>query len=498
MICLRGLLPLSTKPSAPASRGRGHRRARPLAAALAALFLVAGTGVPAPDAAASGRFGPRLSEQAAKPIAPSRYKGMDSRKISTQEGTFTMEQAVRHALDYNPSLGSDEAQARSSEEGRKSDLAAFGPKLSTTYSYSKQARVTSANTVSGLPSRGTYSWTVEVSQNIFAGFATMGTYEKQALQVESDRATLRSSELDMTQSVQEAFITYLCALEDVNSQSEAVARLRDQLEITEAYHEVGLRPKLDVLQAKVDLGEAEQELITTENTRDTTLAQLNTLLGLPAIAHVRYAGSLTEPRFEKTLEQCLDVAYRLRPDLYIGYKAVEMAVKDRVVARADYFPSIDAYYDITKEGNTPDLERGGSNSTRSTVWEVGARLTWDVFQWGNTYFADQQAGWLVAKMRSEVHSLTLNAGYDVKEKFLALREARKRIVVARDNVAHAREAWEAALGQYREQVGTNFDVLDASSNLLTAQSDLTSARGDYLTALSRLYVAMGEFHPDLR
>ena len=54
-----------------------------------------------------------------------------------------------------------------------------------------------------------------------------------------------------------------------------------------------------------------------------------------------------------------------------------------------------------------------------------------------------------------------------------------------------------ALARYQEQVGTNFDVLDASSKLTTAQASLTSAKADYLTALAQIYVAMGEFHPDL-
>ena len=43
----------------------------------------------------------------------------------------------------------------------------------------------------------------------------------------------------------------------------------------------------------------------------------------------------------------------------------------------------------------------------------------------------------------------------------------------------------------------NFDVLDASANLTRAQASLTGARADYLTALAQIYVAMGEYHPDL-
>ena len=74
---------------------------------------------------------------------------------------------------------------------------------------------------------------------------------------------------------------------------------------------------------------------------------------------------------------------------------------------------------------------------------------------------------------------------------------RAGIAVAEKGVAQSREAYDAALARYQEQVGTNFDVLDASANLTRAQASLTGARADYLTALAQIYVAMGEYHPDL-
>lgn len=465
---------------------------------LAGLILLSGgpLGV-SPVSAKNENFWPAPSEKAAKPIVSSRFSDMNTPAKDQHSGSFNMGQAVRYALEHNPGLGSSEAAARASEEGRKSARGALFPKLGTTYSYYKQARTTSVREASNPPSMGTYTWTVEVSQILFDGFNNLGTYQKQALQAESDRASIRSSELDTTNSVQETFIDYLCSLENVASEKEAVSRLKDQKRITGAMHDAGLKPKLDVLQADVDLGNAEQQLITYENTRDTLRAKLNTLLGIPATSPVRYAGGLSVTRFRLSLDTCLDTAYKMRPDLYVSYKAVEMAIKDRLIARSGYYPTVEAYYNVSKTGNTPDLERGGTHSSRSTSWEVGAKLTWDVFQWGTTYFADQQAGWLVSKMRKQVREVILNIGYDVKEKFLALREAEKRIDVAKRSLVSARESYEAALGQYKAQMGTNFDVLDASSKLLTAQSSLTSARGDYLKALSELYLAMGEYHPDL-
>ncbi len=415
---------------------------------------------------------------------------------SLPDKAINMRQAVERAIKNNPSLGSSEAQARSSEEARKSARGAFGPKLGMTYSALKQ-EVKSEPTTTHTPEYGNWNWGVEVSQTVFQGFRLLNNYQKAALQADSDKAALKNAELSLTEQVQTEFLACLAAEETVVSEREALSRLKDQHRITQAFYEVGLRPRLDVLQAEVDVSNAENILIQAENTKATSLARLNTLLGLPATSPVSYTGKLAYVPFGLSLDECLKRAYAQRPDLYIAAKAVEMAKKDQRIAQSDYYPQIEAYYNITQRGNSPDLQNKGNYGSRSVTWEVGARATWNVFQWGVTYYDDKRAGWLVTKMRYEEENLKLNVGYDIKSRFLAVREAEKRIVVAEKGISQAREAYDAALARYQEQVGTNFDVLDASSNLTRAQSSLTSARADYLTALSQIYAAMGEYHPDL-
>ncbi|MBR2610047.1 TolC family protein [Desulfovibrio sp.] len=410
-----------------------------------------------------------------------------------------MSDAVEHALRFNPGLGAQEAESRSSEEGRKSARGAFGPRLGVSYSATKteSKRDPSATMGTKNPKMGVYSWGVEVTQPIFQGFRLLSTYQKAALQADSDKASLRKAELDMAEQVQTAFLEYLKAGENTRSMRDSLTRLREQLRIAQAYFEVGLSPRLDVLQAEVDVSEAERLLIEAENTQATTLARLNTLLGFDATAVNTYTGTLKEVGFRYTLEQCLELAYRQRPDLYVAQKAVEIARKSQKEVQSDYYPQIEGYYSMTQSGNTPGMQRSGENGSHVTNWEVGAQATWNVFEWGTTYYADKQAGWQVTKMRYEQENLKLEVGYDIKSKYLAVQEARKRIAVAQNSVAQATEAYNVALARYHEHVGTNFDVLDASANLTSAQSSLTGAKADYLTALSQIYVAMGEYHPDL-
>lgn len=428
--------------------------------------------------------GQRSAETADRPVAGQR---------------IGMSDAVEHALRFNPGLGAQEAESRSSEEGRKSARGAFGPRLGMTYSATKteSKRDPSATMGTKNPKMGVYSWGVEVTQPIFQGFRLLSTYQKAALQADSDKASLRKAELDMTEQVQTAFLEYLKAGENTRSMRDSLTRLREQLRIAQAYFEVGLSPRLDVLQAEVDVSEAERLLIEAENTQATTLAKLNTLLGFDATAVNTYTGTLKEVGFRYTLEQCLELAYRQRPDLYVAQKAVEIARKSQKEVQSDYYPQIEGYYSMTQSGNTPGMQRSGENGSHVTNWEVGAQATWNVFEWGTTYYADKQAGWQVTKMRYEQENLKLEVGYDIKSKYLAVQEARKRIAVAQNSVAQATEAYNVALARYHEHVGTNFDVLDASANLTSAQSSLTGAKADYLTALSQIYVAMGEYHPDL-
>lgn len=412
------------------------------------------------------------------------------------KGPLDMAAAVNLALRRNPGLAASEAQARASEEARKSVRGAFGPRLGMSYMATRQERspVTSA---SRPPRQGTYSWGVEISQVVFQGFRQLASYQRAALQAENDREARRKAELDLTEKVQTVFLGHLRARENVISVGDALNRLRDQLAIARAHYDVGLSPRLDVLQAEVDVSDAERAVIAAENERDTTQAQLNTLLGLPVTARVDYRGDLAPAPFRLTLEQCLERAWRARPDLIMAARSVAIAGRSREEVRSGYYPRVEAYYNITQQGNTPDLRKEGPNGSRQSVWEVGARATWDVFQWGVTHYADQEAGWQVTRMRREEENLRLEVGYDVRRRLLALREAEKLIGVARKGVEQAREAHAVAVARYREHVGTNFDVLDASSRLTAAHAALTGARADYLTALAQLRVAMGELHPDV-
>jgi Outer membrane protein len=315
---------------------------------------------------------------------------------------------------------------------------------------------------------------------------------------EQNEDKLYQAELSLIQSIQTAFLSLLQGRMDVKSAQDSVERLKSQLQVTQAFYEVGLKPRLDVLQAEVQLATAQQELLKAQNAVDTQTAQLNTLLDLPLEAGVNYVGELDYAPFTRTLEQCLTQAYKERPDLRIGEKSVQMAEKDSTITASAYYPQVSADYNYNKAGDDPltGESKHLSNSNQEN-WNVGLNLQWKMWQWGSTYYAHDQSQETVKQIRSELDKTRLNAGFEVKSGMLSMREAADRIGVARKSVEAARESYRMALARYQAQVGTNTDLLNAQSDVSKSEAELNGALADYAKALSNLYVSMGQKNPGL-
>ncbi len=414
-----------------------------------------------------------------------------------EEGmTFDLEATVLKALKDNPSIESARASALGAEEGRKSARGAFGPKLSTSYSYTYKDHKKN-NRDNPVYDNDYYTWTTSVTQPIFTGFNLLSTYQKAELTKESAELTKDNTELGLILNVQENFINLLIARENVRSAQATVDRLASQLKVTQAYYDVGLQPRIDVLRAEVQLSDAENSLLQAENTRETQQARLNTLLNLPLDANVQYMGELTYMPTPLDLETSLSVASKDRPDLRIARKAIEIAAKDLKIAQSSFYPQVSGSFNWSKMGDHPDVDGSDYARTESSEWYATGTVSWELFSWGTTYYASQQAKQTIAQLKAAEANTWQEALYEIKSRHLSIAEAAKRIKVAQKTVTSAQEAYRMALARYQAQVGTNNDVLDAQADLSSAEASLTSAQGDYMIAIARLYNAVGEKNPGL-
>ena len=415
--------------------------------------------------------------------------------VALGKEVYTLQRAVETALERNFTIKAAEAGHKSAQEGTKASRSAFGPVLGTGYDYNRRQHSRSPSGAG--QDKELFGWRVYLTQNLFSGFSTLADYQKAALQEESSRASINQARLELIRTVQEHFFTYLKAQRNVISAKDALDRLRSQRESSQAFYNVGVSPRIDVLQAEVDVSNSESALLVAENTVETERARLNTLLLLPIGAEVEYKGKLEYTPFSRPLESCLEQAYRQRPDLIIAEKAVQIAEKDILKAKSGFYPTVSADAAWGTQGDDAFASGSPNARTRFNEWAVGLHAEWPLFEWGKTRFQTRQATYARSKVRAEADNLRQEVGFLVKERTLAMIEAAKRIKVAQKAVEQANEAYRMAAARYRQQVGTMTDVLDAQAKLSLSEASLAGSLADYNIALSSLYAAIGEENPGL-
>ena len=408
--------------------------------------------------------------------------------------TLTMREAVEIGLKSNPSILAAREALSASDYAVKSAKAAFGPALSTQYGYTRLGeRPQSLGFAAG--TLDNWELVFNVHQPLFTGFNLLTTHEKTILQKEQAASQIDNVELQLIVAIQDTFLRLLQARENVRSAEDSLVRLRSQMKVSTAFYEVGLRPKLDMLQAEVDVANAEQLMLSARNNEATLNAQLNTLLGKGVEADVQYAGELRYFPMPLTIEECLERAGQHRPDLRIARQSVMLAEKDKVLAAVPYYPQVGADFNYIRAGEDP-LVHGGDYHTPSQ-WNAQVGMKWTFFEWGKTYYGEKQAEKNVSRLGQEYLNLENDAAFEVKKSFLQIQTAEKRISAARKGLIAAKESYRMAVARYEAQVGTNTDVLDAQAKQTLSEASLHEALSDYERSVAELYGAMGQRNPEL-
>ena len=299
---------------------------------------------------------------------------------------YNLQQAVEQALEANPGMQAVRHELLGAEDGRKAARGAFLPSATVTYGYTRydhkqpnRDQVTADNDV--------WAAGLNIHQNLFTGFNILSSYQKAQLGRENTEAKVRYTELSLVTNVQQNFLALLKAREDVRSATDSVTRLKEQLKVTQAFHDVGLKPRLDVLQAEVDLARAEDFLIAAENRVATQMARMNTLLNLDLDADVDYEGDLNYQPFSMGIDEALERAYKDRPDLYMAAKSVQIAIKDKKIVDSGFYPQIGADFDWSTFGDHPMADGNEYSKTEYSEWTVGVGASWKFWAWGSTYYA---------------------------------------------------------------------------------------------------------------
>ncbi len=408
------------------------------------------------------------------------------------QSLLTLKQSIEIALEHNLDMQMAREEIHAARELQKEAMTGFLPSLSGKYSYrrlSEEPYVVFEGREIDFADQDQYRFTGTIAQPLFNGFAILSNYQLSELGLDVANIQLARTRFDLILQVKEAYFGILTAERIQEVREQSVRQLQAGLDVAKNFYEVGMSPKVEVLEAEVRLAEAKQELIRAENALSVDKARFNTILRRPVDQEVEVLDILSDQPYEKPYESCLEIALQKRPELMEAEKNVARAEKEITLAKSAYYPKVSVSGNYYRAGDDPSVD--GSDFVDRENWDVLAEASMTFFEWGKTRYATNRKRVRLRQARQTLEEIKDDIRLEVKTNYLYMQAAEKYIPVAKKGVESAEENFRISGERYREQVAAATEVLDAQTRLTEARTNYTSALAVFNVARARLIRAMG-------
>ncbi|MFH1143909.1 MAG: TolC family protein [Candidatus Eisenbacteria bacterium] len=412
-------------------------------------------------------------------------------------GALNVDDCVAIALESSDVL----SQARGGVQGAKGNyLASYAqvlPTIGTTASWSRdyQQYQRELAKLLGLEYSGEYSGSLSfhVTQSIFSlpGIQSLRATGKG---FEAAREDYGAALSDVELTVRQQFYAYIGARRLAEVEERAVAVTREQLRRSETLFRLGSVARTDVLQAQVNLAEAEQAAVQRRNDLRLELARLALVMGLDPRRELEIDTLLADPGAppEGELDAWVAVAIEQRDDLAAARARLRGAEISLSGARQERLPELGAYATWSRYARDPDeILLDGVSAEYNSSWMVSLQLSVNFFSGLMTEGHIEAAKGERVNRRAAVERMEKDIALEVREAFLDIFAEFENLESARTSVALARENLRLQQALYESGAGTLLEWDNARLSLRRAQVAEIQAEISRLLAHARFKRAIG-------
>lgn len=407
---------------------------------------------------------------------------------------ITLDEAVAMALKSNPSVKISESDVEKANWDVSVAKAGKAPSVSLSHSASRYKTAES----SSLYYNGTsiakypipdylstrYANSIDMTLPLYTGGRLEGTIDKAKLSVKVADLGVTDTNQQIKLNATNGYYSILQTRNLVNLREESLDRLTEHLKNVEAQYNAGTVAKTDVLRSEVEKADAEQNLIIAKNSYELAVSNLNNIISLPLDTQLIVKDELKYQKFDKSLDDCIAVALNNRPDLAQAQVNVDIAKTNIKVAESGNKLTIAAT--AAEKWNDSDFP-GLENNT----WTIGINASYNLFDAGLTKSQVKGAGAELTKATEQLRQAKDSVQLEVRQAYLNMLEAEKRIDTSKVAVVKGEEDYKIAQVRYSAGVGTNLDVIDSQVALTSAKTNYVQALYDYNTSRAKLDKAMG-------
>lgn len=419
--------------------------------------------------------------------------------------SFTLKQAVDHALANNPDLQIAIERIGHAEAQLGIALSAFYPQITARASYehsNNPAQVFSmilsqrdfnANSIQDINNPGyRQNFRPEIVGKLSLFRGGQDYHHSKAAELGIDAAEFERSSVHnaLIEAVTISYYTYLAALEAQKVAQDSIVAITSELNQTKLRYEAGTALKSDVLSLEVKLAETQDAEIRAANSIELSKTSMANLLGLPsnqAFTILSPSSILIKPKLTDSFSNLLALALLERPEIKAAAKQVQIREHQLKIERGAYLPKADAFVSYGQNSQHPGFSGQRDNVT------VGVAVEMNLFSGFNTKQRISAAERKLAEVRETERKTRLAIEQEVKIAFLKLEEALARLRVTEASVRAADEALRLVNEERRAGMVTVTRYIESEVAKNKAQSNSIAAHYDALNAETALKKAIGDW-----
>jgi outer membrane protein TolC len=296
----------------------------------------------------------------------------------------------------------------------------------------------------------------------------------------------RQAERELTFRVTEAYYRLLMARHLSAVADSAVATLRAHWDQAKQYRDAEMLGQDEFLAVEVELGNAVENQIKARAGLQMANTLLAVLIGAPLDqpCTVVDVPDDVEPPAPGNLDDLRDNATHERSEIAALKAATEASRAQGKAAWWQLTPQLSALarYQHTK----------GSAMNSPDELFAGAVLSWNVWDWGATYYKARAAEAQVRQAQARTAEVEDLVRLEITQRALTIDAARERLRAARSALRQANEALRVSRLKFEQHTVSSTAVLDAQTRFSRAEANRINAQYELIIAVAALRLAMGE------
>lgn len=440
------------------------------------------------DFAQSFAYEKKAKAKPAKITDPA-WKSIQKQKTRSEKN-YTLTELIDIALANNPQTRQDWDQIRVSRAIEKQAESDLYPQLTIA------ATVTREKQVSNIPANRLndkhYGPSAQLTWLILDFGGRSANIESKFQKVLEANAQYDQSLQDLIRDVQNAYYSYYSALSEVEAGELDVKNTKTDYEAVQAKFDVGLVPKLDLLQAKSNYENSLYNLESAKGKVKTAKANLARAIGVAADTDfdiVVPAKELPTQMNESDVSMLIEESMQKRPDIAALRAQLRSKQAAAKAALSDMLPSLSVGADVSD--NKYKYVNSGGLKDNQRNYSGNASVNWDIFDGFNNLNKKKQADAEAAVALDNLIQAEIAASSDVWVKYYDFNTAVQKHKFSQAFFDTSTNSYNLAIESYNAGLKSILDLIQSQTDLSKARSQLIQSRKDLFISLVELAHSTG-------